>query len=458
MDCNTVTCFSLNQKKVEEVQRKLLALTEARKKFLFASMPDRSLADRWEDKFEFWRDITNSLLKDQLAVSYREIGRALECNGVQPLCLSDILQELKRREIIVSEEDVKNGRIPAKQYFQWIKRYAVSFFWSESKVGPKDILILLSNMEERAENLLQVVSSRAPDYCDLLVLHEELDGMAVDETKGMCTRQELDLVLFFLKARGLGSFVRAETEARHPVLGFKFTSVREPQLKFDETWLSLQRSAKRMCDTVEQYQSRIEKIRMECIKHMSTKNRPLALICLKRKKTVENELQTKLTLLNNIEEMILALKQSLQSREMVRIMMEANHVLKSFTSSTCDGSSSSLLDEADKIRDEFMEAKEELDMVSDALVPADSLSVLEDADLETELQELMKEPATDRVSESEKPGDEGQPEMVVPPSSPSERNKEELLRAAPDTRHLPSLDEDFEELLRQFSPKISLVE
>jgi len=334
---------------------------------LYAPFRARTLnPESYDAKSRFWTETIEKWLEHEDTFKFKtcDIANVLQANSRKPLCLADVIQEMKdgKKTITESNEFVKGFQ----ESWTWkILRTGTSYLASTLSPKSKEQrkieieqteYIHLGVLEKQAQKLLEAIKNKA-DFC------KKSDFQA--------SYKDLDTMLGYLQFhKGLIDICQIDDDIY--IKDSKFTET-------DLAVLKLKITIKNLEIAVDQLENEIIKKRTE-IKSVIKNSRTKAKHILRQVKHLDADLEKKLSNLDNLRQVLDSIQDVQDNKKIIETLQIAKKALHEEVKDQ----------DVDKIQDLVDDIKnlvETTNEISEAL----SANSMEETDLEKELEQMLKD-------------------------------------------------------------------
>lgn len=348
---------------------------------------------RWDSLMEFWSErVLPSAMRHTNSLSFTidQLKSCLKRNGFYPVGLDSIVAEMNRKGTVVAEGQVA-AQTAGWGSWLWGNLVArpISWGWSQvvapaeaelatTTLDPKARFVLLPLLKAKADELLSKHADDAVFAADHLVTQRQL----LDIT-GL-NAQDLQILLTYMHANGKAALfetARGEKAVKLAKAGESKVELNEADkgiLQLKETLGSLEKQEGQLSKD-------IDGCRVKAADWLKKKNKPKAMMELKRKQRLQSVLDKRLSFIENIHQILHTIEQTQTDKEMIDQFKLGVDTLKRVREE-----SGVTVEAVDQVMDDLQDALLDQREIDDAISSGqEQLSSVDEAELEEELAQLV---------------------------------------------------------------------
>lgn len=364
--------------------------------YLSEFRPRQVNEEHYDQKMKFWKQMIENFCeyKGSAGFTIEELKTNFKRNGTAPYCLQTVINDMLFEKNLVPKDDFMQK---PKSWTGWAVDSLVikPLSWSLSKVkeklvaSPADaeskVFIVKSVLKAQSKLLYDEIkrrhSSQLISMDDVMQSCEEIDGISKEGALFALQHLSVDEKKVFIEEAN-------PLNPHHKIL-LKFADYHKPVAPISDIERSVynlehtELYLKRDVDELEKKIDESIRAALECKRDGKTK---LALVHMKRKHRMEDDIMKKLTVLENIQNMLQTIRTSSDDKEIIETYKMGSSAIKStFSASGID------LDNVHDIIEEMQEIFANQEECQNALSePISQLHKFDDAELEKELADLAK--------------------------------------------------------------------
>ncbi|ELR14781.1 SNF7 family protein [Acanthamoeba castellanii str. Neff] len=396
----------------------------------------------------FWSErVLPSAMRHTNSLSFTidQLKSSLKCDGYFPAGLDSIVAEMNRKGMVVAEGQVA-AQTAGWGSWLWGNLVArpISWGWSQvvapaeaepATVDPKARLVLLPLLKAKAD---EVLSKHADGVfaADHLVTQRQLL-----DTTGL-NAQDLQILLTYMHANGKAALFET---ARGEKVAVKLAKAGESKVELNEAdkgILQLKETLGSLEKQEGQLSKDIDGCRVKATNWLKKKNKPKAMMELKRKQRLQSVLDKRLSFIENIHQILHTIEQTQTDKEMIDQFKLGVDTLKRVREE-----SGVTVEAVDQVMDDLQDALLDQREIDDAISSGqEQLSSVDEAELEEELAQLvatalpLPAAAVPVAAAAATPVRQQQPEAQQQPRQTEDAEVASLaalLAGMPSVQHLP---------------------
>lgn len=362
--------------------------------YLSEFRPRQVNEQHYDQKMKFWKQMIENFCeyKGSAGFSIEELKINFKRNGTSPYCLQTVVNDMSFEKNLVPKDDFMQK---PKGWTGWaVDSLVKPLSWSLTKV--KEKIIASPDAEKKTFIVKSVLRAQSKLLYEEIKQRHSANLISMDEL--MKTVEQIDGIskegaLFALQHLSIEEkkvFIEEENPSNpHHKILLKFAEFHKPVSPISDIERSiynLEHTEIYLKREVDELEARIDdsiKSALECKRDGKTK---LALVHMKRKHRMEDDIMKKLTVLENIQNMLQTIRTSSDDKEILETYRMGSTAIKTtFSASGID------LDNVHDIIEEMQEIFTNQEECQQALSePISGLHKYDDAELEKELQDLAK--------------------------------------------------------------------
>ncbi|KAK9872636.1 hypothetical protein WA026_018769 [Henosepilachna vigintioctopunctata] len=346
----------------------------------------------WNNKITSWRELIYLYCSCNITYSFSldSLQSALNHKGRTPSCLKEVIHQMEIDKDI-EPLDTFMQRKP-KTWKKWASEilFYTPLSWTFNKVknilSPSPTLFVPFKLVEKdSDRLLNKILMHYKDKVislrDILKL-EDATECKENDFKILLTSLYNSHKIDILELNGINDIDNFLIKASGNIES-------KPITELDVGIHILERNEKLIEKNIESLEEEIDKCKVEAKTHISRGHKQLAKACLRKKHDIENRINHKGQSLSNVQ----ILLHKLQDSEMNQNVWECyKKALSAFETTLMSGMNEDLVDET------MIKVGETVDINTDIQNTLARPIVFEDADLEEELEALLKEDSDGQIS------------------------------------------------------------
>lgn len=373
---------------------------DVRMNALFADIRNKNVnPNDWKSKTTFWSGLINDWCYSRKSSSFSipDLREAFRRGGRTPKCLAAVVQHMKTQDEVMKMSDflstvTEPGWIgwTVNTFFKKPLSYTWSMFVSPGQLTDDDELInfecLKNNANEmRTAHSYALKTGKADAVTNIKVLHALYRDL-------FATEKDLELAVMWLNSQKKLAFLE---QSGQKIVKFSTDPnlMEKPRLtQQDVAVVQLHQSKETLKNQIETLENELEKLNETAKQYIRVGNRASAKATLSKKKTIKNSISNKTNALDNIEVMLDRLVESQTNKLIVDAFKVGTTAFKK-TGLT--------LDELDETMDDIHEVIEAQQDIQQALASPFRPYADDTAELEAELNNLLKQEDSDEADYGE---------------------------------------------------------
>ena len=370
-------------------------------KALFCALPIKREINEssFDSKIHFWSNfiINFQKFKKQPKFTLHELKTKITLNGVPPLCLEGVVNNMIKKSSLVEINSIKKLLEKRKQsWISWVIKTPTDYFYSR-QLEENEPLIISENLFEQCDLLWKTIDKKVIYPSDRLLLLEEFENV-LEKLKKKTDFELIDKEFFLIYLEYSNILIPFYTKEKilfgikvipyrpsfnwhqnHQKLILKNLSTMD--LSCDYHILQVRKTIFNSEKYLEQIQAKVEKSKNKAKQFLVQKEKKLALLHLKHKNYFEKKYMDQLSTLHNLEKLYDAIKNAESDQVIISALSAGSASLKILNKDIN-------IDELDSVLVDLQEASELQNQFADSLQSDDPF---DEDELEKELENLINE-------------------------------------------------------------------
>jgi charged multivesicular body protein 7 len=371
---------------------------------MYSFRPRHVNPEHYEQKMKFWKEMIENFCdyKGCCIVSINELKEVFKRKGTSPLCLDDVINQMYAEGNLEDKNSFMNKPKTVSGYlFNALVYTPVS--WGFSKLKEKvignnnaDTLFVVKSAVQKQSRILQEHVRNNHSYNNIISMDELMKS--ADNMEGL-SKEGILMVLQHLSVNEKSVYIEEnssqtgshESEHHHKLL-IKFSEPFKavtPITELERSIYNLETTERFLITTINKKEHQLTEILNQVKNCLKDGKKMMAKTFLRKKHMLESDLSKTMSILDNVQTMLQKVHSSKSDREILNTYKMGSESIKNVFSKGGIN-----LDNVHDIIEDMREVLEEQEECQTALSAPMRPSEIDDAELESELLDLINENKT----------------------------------------------------------------